>query len=365
MLIRITLVRLLRTYPTFVIGMSKRIIVVLSIGLLAWAYKAIQPPPPKICGTRGGPPVTAPRIKLRDGRHLAYKEYGLSKETARHKIIFIHGFTSTRHDALSVTDIPSEVVEELGVYFVSFDRPGYGESDPDPKRTPKSLALDVEELADHLGLGYKFYVIGISLGGQAVWGCLRYIPQRLKGATLIAPVINYWWPGLPTKLANEAYYRQLLQDQWTLRAAHYAPWLTYWWNTQKLFPALSIINGRKEVISRQDLELLPKVSRGKQKSLVTQQGEHESLHRDMMVGFGRWEFDPTDIENPFPNNQSSVHLWQGDEDRLVPVSLQRYIVSRLRWIHYHEVPGSGHFLPYAPGMSETIVKTLLLGTRTD
>ncbi|KAI6676629.1 hypothetical protein NL676_037425 [Syzygium grande] len=41
----------------------------------------------------------------------------------------------------------------------SFDKPGYGESDPDPKRKPKSLALDIEELADQLGLGTKFYVV--------------------------------------------------------------------------------------------------------------------------------------------------------------------------------------------------------------
>lgn len=71
-----------------------------------------------------------------------------------------------------------ETIDELGVYIVSFDRPGYGESDPDPKRTPKSLSLDIEELADQLGLGSRFYVIGFSMGGQVVWGCLKYIPHR-------------------------------------------------------------------------------------------------------------------------------------------------------------------------------------------
>jgi len=70
------------------------------------------------------------------------------------------------------------LLEELGVCVVSFDRPGYGESDPDPNRTMKSLALDVEELADKLGLGEKFYVMGFSMGGQAVWGCLKFIPHR-------------------------------------------------------------------------------------------------------------------------------------------------------------------------------------------
>ena len=71
-----------------------------------------------------------------------------------------------------------DVIESLGVYIVSFDRPGYGESDPNPKRTVKSLAFDIQELADQLGLGSKFYVMGFSMGGQAVWTCLRYIPHR-------------------------------------------------------------------------------------------------------------------------------------------------------------------------------------------
>ena len=71
-----------------------------------------------------------------------------------------------------------ETLEELGAYVVSFDRPGYGESDPHPKRTIQTTALDMEELADQLGLGPKFYVMGYSMGGLSVWGCLKYIPNR-------------------------------------------------------------------------------------------------------------------------------------------------------------------------------------------
>nr|DAD28814.1 TPA_asm: hypothetical protein HUJ06_030282 [Nelumbo nucifera] len=125
--------------------MLKKISVVLFMGFLAWAYQAIQPPPPKICGSPNGPPVTAPRIKLRDGRHLAYKENGVPKDKAKYKIIFVHGFDSCRYDVIQMSQ---ETAEELGVYLVSFDRAGYGESDPNPKRTEKSTALDIEELAD-------------------------------------------------------------------------------------------------------------------------------------------------------------------------------------------------------------------------
>ncbi|CAN1298106.1 hypothetical protein LINPERPRIM_LOCUS23722 [Linum perenne] len=301
--------------------MITRITVILLVVLVALVFQATYPPPPN-----GHYPVTGPRIQLRDGRHLAYKEHGLSKDVAKFNVIYIHGF----------------------------------ESDPDPKRSPKSLALDVEELADQLGLGPKFYIVGFSMGGQAVWGCLKYIPHRIAGAALIAPVVNYWWPGFPANLSREAYYFQLPQDQWTLRVAHYAPWLTYWWNTQKWFPASGVAARHPQVFSRQDLEILSRKKELDNKEYPTQQGKFETLHRDIMVGFGRWEFDPMDIENPFPNSEGSlVHLWQGDEDRMVPVVLQRYIVKKLPWIKYHELAGAGHLFPHVGSISEAILKALL------
>nr|XP_034929084.1 uncharacterized protein LOC118060073 isoform X1 [Populus alba] len=343
-------------------GMFKEVTVILFLGLAVWAYQATQPPPPKICGTLDGPPITAPRMKLRDGRHLSYKEHGVSKETAKAKIILVHGFASTKHDMMSMTEPVLDVVEELRLYFVSFDRPGYGESDPDPRRTPKSLALDIEELADHLGLGYKFYVVGFSMGGQVVWGCLKYIPHRLSGATLIAPVVNYWWPGFPANLSAEAYYRQIRQDHWALYVAHHTPWLTYWWNTQKWFPASAAISMKTDILSRQDLEILPMMAEKRSnRPQATLQGVFESLHRDLMIGFGKWEFDPMDLENPFPNNEGSVHLWQGDEDIMVPSSLQRYIAQRLPWIDYHEVPGAGHLFTAIPQNFGQILKVPFLG----
>ncbi|QHO25974.1 uncharacterized protein LOC107476203 [Arachis duranensis] len=342
-------------------GILRTTLVVLLIGFLAWAYQVTRPPPPKICGTADGPPVTASRIKLRDGRHLAYEEHGVPKDAAKYKFIYIHGFDSCRHDAVVAKKLSPDVIEDLGIYIVAFDRPGYGESDPDPNRTIKSIALDVEELADQLGLGSKFYVVGFSMGGQVVWKCLKYIPHRLAGAVLLAPVVNYWWPDLPANLTNEAYYRQLLQDQWTLRVAHYTPWLTYWWNTQKWFPGLSLIYNNTDILSSQDKELTSTIWSNKKGHVAQarQQGEYETLHRDLNIGFGKWDFSPLDLENPFPNNEGSVHLWHGEEDLMVPVIVQRYIAENLPWIQYHELKGSGHLFPYLDGMSDTIIKSLL------
>jgi pimeloyl-ACP methyl ester carboxylesterase len=92
-----------------------------------------------------------------------------------------------------------------------------------------------------------------------------------------------------------------------------------------------------------------------------QQGLFESLHRDLMVMFGKWDFDPLELNNPFPNNDVPVHIWQGDEDALVPVTLQRYIGEKLPWIHYHELPGVGHLFNLMEGIPDRILKCFLLG----
>ncbi|CAA3032232.1 Alpha beta-Hydrolases superfamily isoform 1 [Olea europaea subsp. europaea] len=334
------------------------IVVGVLAGFAGYAYLALRPPPPKVCGSPGGPPVTSPRVKLSDGRHLAYKERGTTKEEAKYKIIISHGFGDSKDFNLPISD---ELLKELQIYLLSFDRAGYGESDPNPKRSVKSDAIDIQELADKLQLGPKFSMIGISLGAYAVYGCLKYVPHRLSGAALVVPVVNYWWPCFPTKLAQETLKKMLFQDQRTLRIAHYAPWLFYWWMTQKWFPSLSSMEGKMDALSHHDIEIIKQLSAapsdGQEK--VQQQGVHESLYRDMIVSYSNWEFDPTDISNPFPNNEGSVHIWQGYDDKFIPFELNRYLSQQIPWIQYHEVRDAGHLLIHKAGLCEAIFKELI------
>ncbi|CAK9180642.1 unnamed protein product [Ilex paraguariensis] len=175
-------------------GMFKKLTQVVLIGFLAWAYQTTLPLPPKVSGSPFGPSITPTSIKLRDGRHLAYKEHGVPKSMAKYEIVYIDDIGHSSHD------LPI-AIPELAEEFVSFDRPGYGKSDPDPTGAIESIVLDIEELADQLELVPKFYVIGFSMGGNMAWGCLKYVPHRLAGAALLAPAINYWLPGFPANLS--------------------------------------------------------------------------------------------------------------------------------------------------------------------
>uniref|UniRef100_A0A804MGK5 AB hydrolase-1 domain-containing protein n=1 Tax=Zea mays TaxID=4577 RepID=A0A804MGK5_MAIZE len=284
-------------------GTARKLILALLTCLSsALLYRQIQPLPPKIPGTPGGPPVTATRTRLSDGR------------------------------------------------------------------TEESIALDIAELADNLQLGRKFYLAGFSMGGEIMWSCLKYIPHRLSGVAILGPVGNYWWPGLPSNVSRDAWYQQLPRDQWAVWVAHHLPWLTYWWNTQKLFPASSVIAYNPALLSQEDEMLMAKFGYRAYMPQIRQQGEHECLHRDMMVGFGKWSWSPLQLENPFADADADdgqgagkVHLWHGAEDLIVPVSLSRYISQKLPWVVYHELPKSGHLFPIAEGMADIIVKSLLLG----
>jgi len=341
-------------------GTWRKLFLALFVSLSALLYKQIQPPPPKIPGSPGGPPVTATRTRLSDGRYLAFLESGVPKEEANYKIIFVHGFDSCRYDALPIS---RELAQELGIYLLSFDRPGYGESDPHPARTEKSIALDIAELADNLQLGPKFYLAGFSMGGEIMWSCLKHIPHRLSGVAILGPVGNYWWPGLPANVSRDAWFQQLPQDRWAVWVAHHLPWLTYWWNTQKLFPASSVIAYNPALLSEADKLVIQKFAHRTYMPQIRQQGEHECLHRDMMVGFGSWSWSPLQLEDPFAGGGrgNKVHLWHGAEDRIVPASLSRHISGKLPWVVYHELPTSGHLFPIADGMADAIARSLLLG----
>ncbi|ANM61119.1 alpha/beta-Hydrolases superfamily protein [Arabidopsis thaliana] len=200
----------------------------------------------------GDSPASSNRVKLRDGRFLAYKERGVPKEKAKYKIILVHGFGSSKDMNFSAS---KELIEELEVYLLFYDRSGYGASDSNTKRSLESEVEDIAELADQLELGPKFYLIGISMGSYPTWGCLRHIPHRLSGVAFVAPVVNYRWPSLPKKLIKKDYRTGIIK--WGLRISKYAPGLLHWWIIQKLFASTSsVLESNPVYFNSHDIEVL-------------------------------------------------------------------------------------------------------------
>lgn len=80
--------------------MIGKIGVAVMVGIVGWIYKAIRPPLPKKLNS-----VCSNRVKLRDGRYLAYRETGVSKQEALYKIIIIHGFNSSKDLNLPISQV--------------------------------------------------------------------------------------------------------------------------------------------------------------------------------------------------------------------------------------------------------------------
>ncbi|XP_078182278.1 uncharacterized protein LOC144575897 [Carex rostrata] len=329
-----------------------------------WAHNITKSLPPLIRSNPGGRHIASPRIQLRDGRYLAYKEYGVPKEKARYKIVVVHGFSSSKDETFPASQ---ELVEELGICFVSFDRAGYGESDPNPIRTVKSESMDIDVLAQQLELGPKFYLLGTSLGAYSAYSCLKYIPHRLSGVVLLVPGVNYWWPSLPADLSESAFKKLDPLYQTSFWVAHNLPFLYCGWMKENLFGSSPIITESviQETTSIPDLGIIeqkqrPALNSDAAKRKATQQGVYESLCRDVMVVFSNWEFDPMQMENPFPNNEGSVHLWANVEDTMCQVEIQRHVAKKLPWVSYHEVPHGGHAFFSTNGWGDKIIQALLL-----
>ncbi|XP_015078969.1 uncharacterized protein LOC107022911 [Solanum pennellii] len=296
------------------------------------------------------------RIKLKDGRYLAYRERGVPLDKSIYRIITVHGLHSTKEVDVLATQ---EVLEEMSIYMVQYDRAGYWESDQNIKRSVESEACDIEELADQLQIGSKFYIISNSAGSYPTWNCLRRIPHRLKGVAFIAPMINYKWNSLPRNLIKYDHTNKLARIIYWL-CCHY-PELLYSICTQQ-FNGVPLCTA--SLFTKKDKQVAGDENREQSynmKLYPTQNDFEYSVLQDFMVAQGNWEFDPLELENPFPENESSVHIWHGNMDDVVPISLQRYVSKRLPWIHYHEIPDVSHDFWQVGPVSEPVLRSFLLG----
>nr|GMD15973.1 3-phosphoshikimate 1-carboxyvinyltransferase [Ipomoea batatas]GMD17553.1 3-phosphoshikimate 1-carboxyvinyltransferase [Ipomoea batatas]GMD18951.1 3-phosphoshikimate 1-carboxyvinyltransferase [Ipomoea batatas] len=124
-------------------------------------------------------PPSASRILLPDGRYLAYQEQGVPADQARFSVVAAHSFLSSR--LAGIPGIKVSLLQQFGVRLVTYDLPGFGESDPHPNRNLESSAMDMLHLSYAVNITGKFWVVGFSSGSLHCWAALRYIPDRVAG----------------------------------------------------------------------------------------------------------------------------------------------------------------------------------------
>jgi len=263
-------------------------------------------------------------LRLRDGRQLAYAEYG---DPNGKPVFFIQGTPSSR-----LMHPDDEITRSLGVRLMVFDRPGFGLSDYQSNRTLQDFPNDLAELADALGIE-KFAIIGISGGGPYTAATAYALPNRVTTAALVSaggPAdAPHAFDGM-TPIRHIGYY-----------IARYAPallvpllWLTNnpRRNPQKFFDQYTAHNPPSD----QALFAQPKFRAMMMANYAeaTRQGLR-GFARELWIVARPWGFRLQDIRVP-------VLIWHGDADNSTPISMARHMASKIPNCHATYLPNEGH-----------------------
>lgn len=265
-------------------------------------------------------------LRLHDGRALGYAEYG---DPRGMPLIFFHGMPGSRYGG-AILDEPAR---RAGVRVISPDRPGFGLSDFQPRRTLLDWPSDVSELADALDLS-RFAVMGVSSGGAYVAACALRLPKRLRSAHIVSGAGPMDAPG-----ATDGMMR-MNKIMWTL--SRRAPFVasTLWrlvaraarGNPERAAnPAKSSMPpADQRVFERPDVQAV--FARELREAFRT--GWRGAAH-DARLSATPWMFRLEDIE-------MRVSLWQGEEDLNVPPSMGRYQAQAISDCLARFFPGEGH-----------------------
>jgi pimeloyl-ACP methyl ester carboxylesterase len=230
-------------------------------------------------------------VRLRDGRRLAYDEVG---DPGGVPVLYFHGGGDSR-----LTRHPDDTIaRSLGIRLIAVDRPGCGGSDFRACRSLLDWPLDVDQLADALGVE-RFKVLGWSAGGPHALVCARVLRDRVESATVVAG------------LAEPARFRLLPRDlQLTLHLARRNP---------RLVAAPLAHWGRRPTPPTGDSECDRAYSAGRLEAFA--QGSR-GLAWELHALARPWGFRPEEIRVP-------VSLWYGERDRVCPLPIGRDLAARI------------------------------------
>lgn len=268
------------------------------------------------------------RVTLADGRTLAYVERG---EPDGLPVVFHHGTPGSRHGHHPDPDV------YRGVRFFTFDRPGYGLSDPRPGRRVADVAADVSALADHLGLE-RFAVFGASGGGPHALACAALLPDRVERALVMVGAAPSDDPEFDFMAGmadvNVIEFGAALEGEDAL-AAVLAPWVEQIASDPEGMIdrlAAELPDYDREVVSRPEIRAELVASFGES----VRQGARGWIDDDLAFA-SSWGFDLADVG-------PEVRLLQGELDVLVPRAHCEYLAVKLPRATFQLVPGAGHML---------------------
>lgn len=268
-------------------------------------------------------------VRAGDGRRLSVEQRG---DPGGRPVFLLHGTPGSR---LGPAPRPS-VLYRMGIRLITFDRPGYGDSDRKPGRTVSAVAADVADIADALGID-RFAVVGRSGGAPHALACASLLPDRTTRTGALVSLAPRdargldWFEGMTESNVREYVNAGISRRRVTTTLGRRSLSIV-------ADPAGSITEMRSK---------LPESDRW----IVADAGIQDMLERnfaeglrdsadgwvdDVMAFSTGWGFDLARIASP-------VLLWHGEDDIFAPVQHTLWLARNIPGASAEVERGAAHF----------------------
>jgi pimeloyl-ACP methyl ester carboxylesterase len=267
-------------------------------------------------------------ITTRDGRDLEVVSAG--PEDGR---CFL--FHSGTPSAASIFPPAADETARRGLRFVTFSRPGYSLSTARPGRSVGDVVSDVEVILDALGCD-TFLCAGQSGGGPHALACAALLPGRVLATATLAGVAPCRAEGL-----------DWLSGMGPENIAEFEASIN---GSAALTPLLEAEAAHLREVKAEDVAaaLGGLISDIDKRALSGAYAEYkaDSFRRAVSNGIDGWRDDDIAFVNSWGFDVSSittpVAVWQGGEDRMVPMPHGAWLAGHIPGAEQHLLPREGH-----------------------
>lgn len=242
--------------------------------------------------TRAGvtPPRSQETIRLRDGRGLAWSEWGPEDGVP---VLFCPGAAMSGWLAFGAGEL-----EALGLRMLALDRPGLGRSDPHPEKTLRSWVDDVGELVRAAGLESPL-AVGFSQG--APFALALAGPPLVRAVAVVSGQDQLGHPRIRPLLHPEvAGMVEAAERDPAGFERHFAGFAT----ARGLWELILGMSSERDLALYRDGTFAAAFERALREGFA--QGP-EGYARDLVNALGPWPTEPEEVRVP-------VDLWYGGED---------------------------------------------------
>jgi pimeloyl-ACP methyl ester carboxylesterase len=230
----------------------------------------------------------------------------------------------------------TQAAAATGLRTVTFSRPGYGTSTPQPGRTVGDVAADVVAILAALSLE-RFVTLGWSGGGPHALACAALLPEACRGAATLAGVGPYGHPGVADWLDGMG--ADNLEEFGAAVEGEAA--LTDYLTSQ--CTGLAHVTGDQIADALGDL--VPDVDR---RALTGDLADYvaESCRRAVLQGVAGWRDDDLAFVRPWGFTLDTitvpVSVWQGRLDKMVPFAHGQWLAANVAGARAHLYDDEGH-----------------------